>query len=1141
MPLLYGVFLLLSFSINVNSVTLGNLCTNTVGVKCGCTYDGAGRLEVNCSKRTLDLVPTGIQSDAVVVDFSDNIITTIELDDFTGLNQLSTLYLQRNLISTIVQGAFDKLYKLSIINLQNNKLTVIQSGSFTYLPNLVSLDLSNNKISSFDRDSILYLPKLGMLAINANPLNCDCEMRAFRQSINARQGDVLVITAKCEGTNIRMTDLSDSQFGSCSDDLFKTVKCMNCKNVRSTEECVKQNFTTTCSAKTTSRPTCFEELVYVSSGLMINKGCTSYSQCLESERNNADQCYGQPTARCKFCCVGELCNKPALKGRLHTSAYMVKIVVNADIPDSLSNPGLIFYTTFVTAVQSQIDNALNNRADSFGSFVSTVTVIESPKRTINVKVVITTIEEVDSDNRSSFIKKQIPQLSHLYSPAFPILSTDVTLLDGKCPAETTSDTKGQFQWKPVFPAEISTVPCSGNSGASATRICSTDQSGQPVWNTPDTSSCQYINQVTQSLTELANTNVDSSNANSIQSDLLSLSRESPSFTDIDISLSMEVIEDLLIEGSLYTNTQKGQDMVETMSNILNSPENVITESETTYQSSERFVKTVESLANGIVPSSGEFTAVKDNLALAVRKSDPNNFSGLTMAAIVSQTQGISKNGITIKDGVDLTDLQSGVIIPSSFFQMVGGNSPRLAFAVYGNNKVFKNAITKNLKAPLVTPINVQSVNAVNAPVISTSVQNTNVQGLKQPVVFRFKHFDDSSDRPQCVFVEPTGSSSIEWSSQGCIVKEHVKGSHTDCECDHLTSFALLMDIYQTGGSLSEANKLALTYISYIGCGVSLLGLLLTLLTYFMFRKLRVNNPSKILINLCMALAVTNVIFLVGMQEYTLDNYIGCKIVAVALHYVLLSAMCWMLIEAFYMYLALIKVFNTYFSHFLLKCCLFGWGMPLIIVAATLGINSTNNYGQQAGGICWLSPVPFYSAFLAPVGIILILNCICFVLVFRVLLNGSSKKITKSDNKSSISQRLKGAIALIVLLGLTWAFAIFSIDGGGIVFQYLFTIFNSLQGLFIFIFYCLLKTEAQQAWKRKFGRAPPKYSGPTMSKERTIDTRSRDATSNTYTSEVSESKKEFTDISKEIDASYPETRLKSKGNTKRYPSYSESNT
>lgn len=61
-----------------------------------------------------------------------------------------------------------------------------------------------------------YIVWLVFRAINANPLNCDCEMRAFRQSINARQGDLLVITAQCEGTNIRMTDLSDSQFGSCS-------------------------------------------------------------------------------------------------------------------------------------------------------------------------------------------------------------------------------------------------------------------------------------------------------------------------------------------------------------------------------------------------------------------------------------------------------------------------------------------------------------------------------------------------------------------------------------------------------------------------------------------------------------------------------------------------------------------------------------------------------------------------------------------------------------------------------------------------------------------------------------------------------------------------------------------------------------
>lgn len=34
-----------------------------------------------------------------------------------------------------------------------------------------------------------------------------------------------------------------------------------------------------------------------------------------------------------------------------------------------------------------------------------------------------------------------------------------------------------------------------------------------------------------------------------------------------------------------------------------------------------------------------------------------------------------------------------------------------------------------------------------------------------------------------------------------------------------------------------------------------------------------------------------------------------------------------------------------------------------------------------------------------------------------------------------------------------------------VFQYLFAIFNSLQGFFLFIFYCVLKRDAQLAWLR----------------------------------------------------------------------------
>ncbi|XP_046549121.1 adhesion G-protein coupled receptor G2-like isoform X2 [Haliotis rubra] len=63
-------------------------------------------------------------------------------------------------------------------------------------------------------------------------------------------------------------------------------------------------------------------------------------------------------------------------------------------------------------------------------------------------------------------------------------------------------------------------------------------------------------------------------------------------------------------------------------------------------------------------------------------------------------------------------------------------------------------------------------------------------------------------------------------------------------------------------------------------------------------------------------------------------------------------------------------------------------------------------------------------------------------------------------------QLRGAVGVVILLGLTWVFAVFAIDRASIVFYYLFAITNSLQGLFIFIFYCIFKKDALTAWRRK---------------------------------------------------------------------------
>ena len=48
-----------------------------------------------------------------------------------------------------------------------------------------------------------------------------------------------------------------------------------------------------------------------------------------------------------------------------------------------------------------------------------------------------------------------------------------------------------------------------------------------------------------------------------------------------------------------------------------------------------------------------------------------------------------------------------------------------------------------------------------------------------------------------------------------------------------------------------------------------------------------------------------------------------------------------------------------------------------------------------------------------------------------------------------------------IMGLTWVFGAFALADAAIVFQWLFTIFNSLQGLFIFIFHTFRNTEIQK--------------------------------------------------------------------------------
>ncbi|KAK7493677.1 hypothetical protein BaRGS_00015189, partial [Batillaria attramentaria] len=232
---------------------------------------------------------------------------------------------------------------------------------------------------------------------------------------------------------------------------------------------------------------------------------------------------------------------------------------------------------------------------------------------------------------------------------------------------------------------------------------------------------------------------------------------------------------------------------------------------------------------------------------------------------------------------------------------------------------------------------------------------------------------------------------------------------------------------------------------------------------FLIRIQRMNTSSKILVSLCVALALSDLVFVVGMQDYTLKHPAACKAVSMLLHFCLLSSMCWMLMEAFYLYLSFVRIFRTISTDIILKFSCFAWGVPVLIVVITAGVSTADSYSPLDSGICWLTGTAFYAAFVGPVCLILLLNLVSFVLVLRVILG-----LTDKQETSQAAQKLRRAIGVVVLLGLTWVFGLLSIeDTSQIVFNYLFAVFNSLQGLFIFLFYCVFNKNTRAIWQRCF--------------------------------------------------------------------------
>ena len=100
-------------------------------------------------------------------------------------------------------------------------------------------------------------------------------------------------------------------------------------------------------------------------------------------------------------------------------------------------------------------------------------------------------------------------------------------------------------------------------------------------------------------------------------------------------------------------------------------------------------------------------------------------------------------------------------------------------------------------------------------------------------------------------------------------------------------------------------------------------------TFCFDRKLRNDQiAAKILLQLCASLLCVLIVFVSGVERGSVSED-ACRIVAALMHYFLLVAFLWMLIEAYFMYQAFVKVFRDYGDYVMWKCSALGWGKSKI--------------------------------------------------------------------------------------------------------------------------------------------------------------------------------------------------------------------
>ncbi|XP_067307269.1 adhesion G-protein coupled receptor G5-like [Pseudorasbora parva] len=341
-------------------------------------------------------------------------------------------------------------------------------------------------------------------------------------------------------------------------------------------------------------------------------------------------------------------------------------------------------------------------------------------------------------------------------------------------------------------------------------------------------------------------------------------------------------------------------------------------------------------------------------------------------------------------------------------------------------------------------------------IVGLSVENEIIQNLPEPVKIRFHHLPlPANCSGRCVSWDTRKDNEVNWRYEGCATVKINEGE-TECHCNHLTYFAILVQVEQKA---TVRHLEALTFITAVGCALSLVS---CLVLFYWLCKRRIgkkNQTSLVHRGLVVAIFILCLFFILTGTMANVGNKTVCEITGALLHYSLLSTLCWMAMEVFHTFLLVRKVFSSTPPPWVFY--LGGFGLPALLVGMLLSIGEI--YGERkivpsenVNGpyhMCWMleNDNSRLAHYIINIGLLAVVVSSGAVMLFLVV-----REIRNRPDWKKIHVAFLSIWGLTCLFGTTWGLGFLDFGPLSEVTLFLFCIINSLQGFFLMLRYYALE-------------------------------------------------------------------------------------